>query len=188
MLEANTFDREPESADDEDARLVEAAQKSPAEFRPIYQKWLKPVYRYFYFRVGNEEDAQDLTSQVFLKAYEDLPHYRQRGCFSAWLFAIARARVVDFYRKKKPQVPLTEARLLTDESSPMAQAIREEELHQVLELVRRLPPDQQELLRLRFVAGLNYREIGGILHRTEDAVRKAVSRVLERVQMEVDHE
>ena len=118
MIEAHMIDGERISSLDEDARLVQAAQENPADFKVIYQKWLKPVYRYFYFRVGNERDAEDLTSQVFLKVYEDLPRYRNRGYFSAWLFTIARARAVDFYRKKKREVPLTEADLLPDEERP----------------------------------------------------------------------
>src|SRR5512147_978265 len=115
MFEANTIDREYAGSLDDDERLVRAAQKNPADFKPIYQKWLKPVYRYFYFRVGNEKDAEDLTSQVFLKVYEDLPRYRSRGCFSAWLFTIARARAADFYRKANREVSFTEAITLTTE-------------------------------------------------------------------------
>jgi RNA polymerase sigma-70 factor (ECF subfamily) len=186
MFEANTIDREYASSLDDDERLVQAAQRDPADFKPIYQKWLKPIYRYFYFRVGNEKDAEDLTSQVFIRVYEDLPRYRKRGYFSAWLFTIARARAVDFYRKKKREVPLSEADPLSDEEGLTAQTIHNDDLHQVLDLIQRLPPDQQELIRLRFVAELSYREIGSMLHRKEDAVRKAISRILDRIQMEVD--
>src|SRR5512138_170132 len=188
MFEANTIDGEHISSPDDDERLVQAAQKNPADFKPIYQKWLKPVYRYFYFRVGNEKDAEDLTSQVFLKVYEDLPRYSNRGCFSAWLFTIARARAVDFYRKTNREVPLAEAAPLTDEAILADQTVRNADLSQVLDLINRLAPDKQELIRLRFVAGLSYREIGTLLHYKEDAVRKAISRILERIQMEVDHD
>lgn len=188
MFEANMIDREHISSLDEDARLVQAAQKNPADFKPIYQKWLKPVYRYFYFRVGNEKDAEDLTSQVFLKVYEDLPRYRNHGCFSAWLFTIARARAADFYRKVNREVPLTKADPLTDEVVLVDQVVRNDDLHQVLDLIHRLPPDEQELLLLRFVAELNYREIGSLLHRKEDALRKAISRILDRIQTEIDHD
>jgi RNA polymerase sigma-70 factor (ECF subfamily) len=188
MINAKRFEIEQASSLDEDARLVLAAQKVSADFKPLYQKWLKPVYRYIYFRVGNEKDAEDLTSQVFLKVYEDLPRYKNRGCFSAWLFAIARARTIDFYRKKNREVPLAEAEPLPDGMDLLSQSARDNDLQQILELIRRLPPDEQELLRLRFVAELNYNEIGVLLHRKEDAVRKAVSRVLDRIQMEVKND
>lgn len=182
MFEANTMDREYTSSLDDDERLIQAAQRNPADFKPIYQKWLKPVYRYFYFRVGNERDAEDLTSQVFLKIYEDLPKYRSRSCFSAWLFSIARARAVDFYRKQNRHIPFTEVDSASDDVA------YNDDLHEVLELIRLLPPDQQELIRLRFVAELSYREIGSLLHRKEDAVRKAISRILDRIQTEIDHD
>ena len=90
MSKADTIDIGSVCLIDEDTHLVQAAQATPLDFKPLYQKWLKPVYRYFYFRVGNEKEAEDLTSQVFLKVYEDLPRYQNRGYFSAWLFSIAR--------------------------------------------------------------------------------------------------
>ena len=173
---------------DEDARLVQAAQENSADFKLIYQKWLKPVYRYFYFRVGNEKDAEDLTSQVFIKVYEDLPRYRNRGYFSAWLFAIARARAVDFYRKKKRDIPLEEAVTLRAEGSITARIIFNDDLRHVQALIQRLEPDEQELIRLRFVAELSYSEIGDLLSRKEAAVRKAISRILNRIQMEIGHD
>ena len=138
--------------------------------------------------MGNERDAEDLTSQVFLKVYEDLPRYRTQSSFSAWLLAIARARAADFYRKVNREVPLTKADLLTDEAVLVDQIVRNDNLHRVLGLIQRLPADEQELLLLRFVAELNYREIGSLLHRKEDAIRKAISRLLDRIQMEIDHD
>jgi RNA polymerase sigma-70 factor (ECF subfamily) len=188
MFTADMIDIESASPNDEDARLVEAAQVTPADFKPLYQKWIKPVYRYFYFRVGNEKDAEDLTSQVFLKVYEDLPRYRNQGCFSAWLFAIARARAIDFYRKKDHEVALITAEPLADGVDLFDQTTHGDDLQQVLDLIQHLSPAEQELIRLRFVAELNYREIGTLLHRKEDSVRKAVSRILDRLQMEVNHD
>ena len=175
---------------DEDAALVVAAQQNPAEFKLLYTKWLKRVYRYFYFRVGNVKDAEDLTSQVFLKVYEDLPRYRNRGCFSAWLFTIAHARAVDFYRRRPNVAPLEALDKAADGLDPLAQAVHSDEMRQVLRLMRSLSGDEQELIRLRFVAELNYREIGQIQNRKEDAVRKSITRLLERMQsqLEVRHD
>ena len=171
---------------DEDARLVVAAQQNPAEFRQLYSKWLKPVYRYFYFRVGNVEDAEDLTAQVFLKAYETLPRYRNRGSFSGWLFTIAHARAVDYYRKGRREVTLEDSDYPENSLDLLSQAAHSDDVQQVLALIRGLPEKDQELIRLRFMADLSYREIGQVLKRNEDAVRKSISRLLNRIQSQLE--
>jgi RNA polymerase sigma-70 factor (ECF subfamily) len=171
---------------DEDINLVRAAQQNPADFKQLYLKWLKPVYRYFFFRIGNEKDAEDLTSQVFLKIFQDLPRYRNQGTFSAWLFTIAHARTVDFYRKGNREVPLENASRAISSSNPLSQTIQTEAFGQINHLIRNLSEDEQELIRLRYAANLNYREIGQILNRKEDSVRKTLSRLLDRIHAELE--
>jgi len=191
MFEAyieNDMDGKKTDSCNEDEKLVISAKKNLSEFRKIYEKWLNPVYRYCYFRVGNKKDAEDLTSQTFLKAYEGLPSYRHQGYFSAWLFSIARARMTDFYRKRKYDLPIIEANHIYDENNLSAQVAKNVILDQVYDMIHQLPEKDKELLSLRFVAELTYPEIGVLLHRKEDAVRKAVSRILERIKKEVDHE
>jgi RNA polymerase sigma-70 factor (ECF subfamily) len=148
------------------------------------------VYRYFYFRVGNEKDAEDLASQVFLEACEALPRYRDRARFSTWLFTIAHSRMVDYYRRKRTVISLDEVEEMPITDDFSARSDRKEEIQQALSLLKSLPEDEQELIRLRFVADLSYGEIGDILHRREDAVRKATTRLLQRLQsmMEFNHE
>lgn len=170
----------------DDSTMALAAQQNPAAFQPIYQKWLKPIYRYFYFRVGNEKDAEDLTSQVFLKAYEDLSRYRSTGSFSAWLFTIAHARMVDHFRKGFHEVTIEKADLQSDAPDLLAKAVHDNEIDQLLTLLQKLNNDEQELIRLRFFGELSYREIGEILHRREDTVRKSVTRLLDRMQVELE--
>ena len=178
----------------EDTVLARAAQQSPAEFEALYRKWLKPVYRYFYFRVGSVKDAEDLSAQVFLKAYQDLPRYRNRGAFSAWLFTIAHARLVDYYRKNSHkaarEVPIEELEIPVSAADLPAQSARKDEIEQVFALLRNLNEKEQTFIRLRFMAELSYKEIGQILHCKEDTARKSVARLLERMkkQMENDHD
>jgi len=170
----------------DDTALVLAAQQNPAAFQPLYQKWLKPIYRYFYFRVGNVKDAEDLTSQVFLKAYEQLPKYRSNGCFSAWLFTIAHSRLVDFFRKINREDTLDKVALIANSTDLLTQVVHGSEIDQILSLLQKLNERDQELIRLRFFGELSYCEIGQIIHRSEDAVRKAVTRLLDRMQVELE--
>jgi RNA polymerase sigma-70 factor (ECF subfamily) len=178
----------------EDAELVSASQRNPAAFEALYRKWLKPVYRYFYFRLGNVKDAEDLTAQVFLNAYQDLPRYRSRGAFSAWLFTIAHARLVDHYRrdgrKAAREVSIEQLEIPISAADLPAQAAQKGEIEQVFALLKGLTEKEQTLIRLRFMAELSYKEIGQVLHCKEDTARKSVSRLLERIkkQMENDHD
>jgi RNA polymerase sigma-70 factor (ECF subfamily) len=173
------------AASDEDASLVEAARCDPAAFAALYQRYVTPVYRYVYSRLGHVADAEDLTARVFTEALEGLHRYREQGSFAAWLFTIARHRVIDYYRSQRPSLPLEEALdSPCDGIDPLGHLVQEEALRRLAALVAQLDEEQQELLRLRFAGGLTYSEIGGIVGRSEAAVKMAVHRLLHRLQAE----
>jgi hypothetical protein len=90
-------------------RLVEAAKEDPVAFGRLYNLYVQPIYRYLYSQVGTVHDAEDLTSQTFMTAYESLTRYRERGFFSAWLFRIARSRLIDHFRGRSREVGLAAA-------------------------------------------------------------------------------
>ncbi len=169
--------------------LVAAVQQNPSDFRKLYEQYARQVYRYLYVIVRNQPDAEDLTSQVFLKALEDLGKFRNQGRFRAWLFAIARSRAMDFYRKRRQEVPLDGVELLSPDPGPLTVAIHQEEVERMRRRISALPEAEQELLWLRFVAGLSFAEIGAVLKRSEGAVKKALYRLLNRLgeQMEDSH-
>lgn len=161
------------------------------DFRQFYDRWLTPVYQYFYARTGNAHDTEDLTSKAFFKAFAARERYREQGTAAAWLFKIARNLMVDFYRKEQKETELEEASDLPDERQDFRTGMdRLEEIEQVRQAISQLPEEDQELIRLRFSAGLAYREIGLTVNKSEDAVRKALSRVIEKLkgQMENYHE
>lgn len=174
---------------DAEAALIRAAQQNPACFKELYLQWVKPVYQYLFFRVRSNADAEDLTSQVFMKAYEQLPRYQHRGCFSAWLFTIARNTARDHFRRSWRELPIESAGEPAADPGLLNQAIQAEELRCLAELLRGLTDEEQELIRLRYVAGLTYREIGEATGRSEEATRKNISRLLTRLsgQWEAKH-
>src|SRR5512138_2337427 len=95
---------------DNERRLVESAQAGDGDaFSQLYEAYFERVYRFVYFRVADAEMAEDLASQVFLKAWENLHRYRPHGPFLAWLYAIARNTVIDTYRTRRQVVSLDEA-------------------------------------------------------------------------------
>ena len=80
-------------------------------FNEIYEAYIKNIFRYVYNRTGNNKDAEDITSQIFLAVLEGLPKYNDNGHLAAWLFTIARRKTIDFYRKKKPIVSLDDLQI-----------------------------------------------------------------------------
>jgi RNA polymerase sigma-70 factor (ECF subfamily) len=179
----------PDLSKGAEIELVASAQHDPTAFRGLYEQYARPVYRYLYSKVGNQADAEDLTSQVFLKALEDLGKFRNQGGFRAWLFTIAYSQAMDYYRKRHAELPLDAINLASHEPDPLAATLRQERIRRMREKIAALPEEERELIRLRFVAGLRYAEIGEILKRGEETVKKALYRLLARLgeQMEDDH-
>jgi RNA polymerase sigma-70 factor (ECF subfamily) len=173
----------------DDPALIENARHNSDAFAALYRCYLTPVYRYLYSRLGSVHDAEDITTQVFIDALEGLSanHYRAGGCFSAWLFTIARRRLVDFYRQR-PTLPLDE----TPSAEPglLAALEKSDDLKRLGRLLAQLDEDKQEFLRLRFSAGLSFAEISSLDGRSEAAVKMVVYRTLDflREQWEAENE
>lgn len=170
-------------ADDEsdDATLVRAAQASPEAFSALYKRYLTRVYRYMRFRAASDEDAADLTQQVFLRAFDALDRYYERGApFSAWLFRIAGNLVADTYRRNRPTIAWEQVapEALRDPADVEATVIRSEASACLYGLLSSLPDDRRELLALRFAVGLTSREIGQVVGKSEAAVHKQINRTL----------
>jgi len=161
--------------------LIGQIQADPKQFAPLYRRYASRVYRYLYGRVGNRTDAEDLTAQVFLEVLQALPRYRPQGIFPAWLFTLVRRRVIDRQRKARDTFPLEwiENQAAPD-LDPLGEVIRSEDLHRLDELYHQLNDEHQELVRLRFAAGLTYGQIGKVLGRSEAAVGMALTRILQR--------
>jgi RNA polymerase sigma factor (sigma-70 family) len=170
---------------DED-RLVAAAKRDPREFDKIYLRYARPVFRYLYTRIGSVQEAEDATAQTFLAAFEALGRYRHEGCFAAWLFAIARNKATDHFRQEQVDSPIDDADEIPDEVDPLQKVIQTERAAALSGLINALPEEERELLRLRYVAELSFPEMGRLLDRSEEAVKKAVYRLLARLQSQVE--
>ncbi len=165
--------------------LVDHARREPAAFSAIYDRYVGPIFRYIYSRVGNTPDAEDLTAQTFLSALESLPRYRERGTFSAWLFAIAHSKIMDHFRRKDPGT-------LLEDQSPLPVVTSQVELAdqatRLAPLIHALDEHEQELIRLRFVADLSFAEMAALLNKKEDTVKKSLYRLLARLKGQMEAE
>jgi RNA polymerase sigma-70 factor (ECF subfamily) len=175
----------------EEASLIRAARNDPTVFDQLYLGHIRPIYRYIFCKVGDVKQTEDLTAQVFLEALESLPHYHHNGHFSAWLFSIARHKVADHYRFRHRDLPLE---IIHQEShlngDPLSSLIQTEEAQRISKFIHLLDEQDQELLRLRIVAELNFGEIARLIHRNMESTKKRFYRLLAhlRQQLELDHD
>lgn len=173
-------ERDDDATGDEGA-LVTAAQADPAAFGALYRRYLTRVYRYTRAHTASDDDAADLTQQVFLQALAALPGYRPRAPFAAWLFRIARHAVIDARRRQRGAVTLdalgdTLPASAADE--PEATALRREAMERLGAALAALDPAKRELLALRFAAQLSSSEIAAVVGKRPEAVKKLLTRTL----------
>ncbi len=165
---------------DPDAALVAAAQRDPAQFVTLYDRYFPRVHGYVRVRVRDAAAAEDVTSQVFMTALARIDSFHAEGSFAAWLFRIAHNAVADTYRARRPDWA-TDAVFdaLPDAApGPEEQVLAGERAARLRALVATLRPEQQHLLALRYGAGLSFGEIGQATGKTAVAVRVRVHRIL----------
>lgn len=169
-------------SNDEEGIILAECRVNPTAFSGLYQRYLGRVYRYLYDRVRERAAAEDLTSQVFLAALENLPRYRHQGNFAAWLFSIARRKAADHFRQNREQVSLDGLEdALPGEDDPLPQVIAGEQMERLAQVIADLGEAEQELLRLRYAAELSFDEIGVLLKRNPAAVKMQLYRLLDRL-------
>ena len=181
----NIFNRKPKQPnykDLPDNQLVELAKTDQDAFGELYERYMTKIYNYIYYRTSNQHDAEDLTARVFYRAMSHIENYVDKGVpFQAWLYRIAHNLVANWHRDRgrRKIIPLDEfvASSLRSES-PDRYAEDEEEREQLLEAIRRLPSERQQLLVLKFVEHLSNAEIGEIMERTEGAIKSLYHRTL----------
>jgi len=170
-------------------RLVEFAQQGDREaLEALYLLHFDRIYSYLHMSVGNRHDAEDLTTQTFLKMLEAIGRFRWRSApFSAWLFRIAHNLAMDHFRTTKrwqpeEEVPEPEG---AEASSAEDEALQSIGRRSMLELIENLSHDQQQVLTLKFVFNFSNGEAATILGKTEGAVKSLQHRALTSLQKQV---
>lgn len=172
--------------------LIEQAKREPEAFGLLYEKYINRIYNYIYFRVGSAQDAEDITTRVFMKAYDNIGRYRHMGLpFSAWLYRIAHNQVANFHRDNSrgreisiDEMLMPPPQLKTDH--PESSALKQESINYLMNLINDLHTDKRELIMLKFVHKLSNEEIARALGRTEGAIKSLYHRTLLELRDHMD--
>ena len=179
----------PEISDEKVLAL--AARGDQEAFGVLYERYVGRIYNYIYYRTGNQFDAEDLTARVFFRALRHIGNYTDRGLpFSAWLYRIAHNLVANWHRdnSRRREIPLEEILLVRPNGEhPETTLVQNEEIENLMHVIRYLPDERQQLLILKFVEHLSNAEIGQIMGRTEGAVKSLYHRTLLSLRDEFDH-
>ncbi len=177
---------------DKDHDLIKRAQQGdPHAFGDLYETHAPAIYRYLYAHLDNSMDAEDLTCEVFLKAWQSLPKYIERGVpFLAFLFRIARNALVDHYRQNNR----LDHKALDDMDGYKAEGVTEPidlvgsqlEHQQILRVLSKLKADYQSVLTLRFISELSPEETAQVMKRSVGAIRVLQHRALIALRQEID--
>lgn len=169
--------------------LIQEAKLGDKEaFGRLYQLYIDRIYRFVFFRVGQRKEiAEDLVADVFVKVWEKIDTFKEgesagrKGSFQAWVYMIARNKVIDYYRSAKQHTSLHEA--ITDEREAIEDTVLNKlEIERIRQSLGLLTEDQQEVIVLKFIDDVSTREIATILGKREDAVRALQSRAIKELK------
>ena len=175
--------------EESDSALIARAKEDPEAFGLLYERYVGNIYNYIYYRTGNHHDAEDLTARTFYRALKHFARYVDRGApFSAWLYRIAHNAVANWHRDRSRRqiISLDELVMGTlEQEGPVALTEEREEHDLLLQAVRRLPPERQQLLILKFIEQMSNAEIADVMKRTEGAIKSLYHRTLVALRKEL---
>ncbi len=155
------------------------------DFLPYYNEFFEKVYRYIFFRVGrNRELAEDLTSEIFIKALESFENFDHTRPFAVWIYRIAHNHLTDYYKKiKKTMVPIEDYvnELKSNESIPHDASIAMD-IEKIKNVLNDLPDVHREVIVMKYINQLENTEIAEILHTTEANIRVMQYRALQMLK------
>jgi RNA polymerase sigma-70 factor (ECF subfamily) len=177
---------------EQEKQLVERAKNDTQAFGELYEQYYPPIFGYALRRTASVKIAQDVTSEVFLKAFKRIGQFEWRDIpFSAWLYRIASHEIANQYKKNKHQVPpcdnfeLLADSIQADEGEFIVAEAEMEKYEEFLEVhafIARLPVQYQEIITLRFFEDKKFKEIAVILGKQEGTVKAMLYRALEKLR------
>lgn len=174
-----------------------AVQGDVAAFGELYRLYAVNIYRYFFYRVREDSEAQDLTAQVFLNAWKAIRRYQPADIpFMVWLYAIARNLLLNYNRKNRVrgnyEAPgengVAEVADSSAGNDPLRAALRHSENEALVRAFERLNEEQQQVIYYRFVENWSHAEVARAMRKSEGAVRQLQLRALESLRRILEKE
>ncbi|OGZ35229.1 MAG: hypothetical protein A2V60_00165 [Candidatus Portnoybacteria bacterium RIFCSPHIGHO2_01_FULL_39_19] len=154
-------------------------------FSSFYQGNVEKIYRFIYYKTHHKETAEDLTSQTFFKALESMRNFdSHKGNFSSWLYSIAKNTVIDFYRTKRSETDISDIWDLAGKEDIERDSEYKEQLEKAEKYLKDLKPEQREIILMRVWGDLPYKEIAGIIGKSEANCKMIFSRAINKLRKE----
>jgi RNA polymerase sigma-70 factor (ECF subfamily) len=149
----------------------------------VYAAEMPRVFNFFRYSVGNDMLAEDLTAETFRKAWQNRNKYdHNRGAFSTWLFSIARRSAIDYFRARKPELPIESLSHVSANDLSEATIQQQEELMRLTTILNQYPVREREIIALKFGAGCSNKEIAIQTGISETNVSTLLHRILQKIR------
>lgn len=160
-------------------------------FAELYDVYVRPIYRFVYLKLSNKEDAEDVTSDIFLRAWHYLLARQEEDeekavdNFRGLIYTIARNRVIDIYRDRarRQECPIhTVEEVIVSTTGPIQELEYQEEREELLDTLKKMKQEYQDVIYLRYIEGLPIREVVSILGKSSTSVRVTLHRALKKLK------
>lgn len=175
----------------DELQLVAKAQKGREDaFAELYERYLKQIYNFVYFKTTHKETVEDLVSLVFIKVLENLKNFKikEKASFKAWIYLIARNTVIDYYRTQKKDKNIDDFWDIGIDNDLNLEIDNKEKIAEIQKYLKDLKPSQREVVILRVWEGLSYKEIAEIVGKSQENAKMIFSRTIRKLKEEMTPE
>ena len=156
------------------------------DFGQLYDKYIKKIYDFIFYKTHHQETAEDLTSQTFFKALNKINNFdTNQGTFSSWLYRIARNTVIDYYRSKKTDLNIEDAWDLSDDQDLEKDIDLKDKIKDIEKYLSNLKTEQREIIIMRVWQEMSYKEISEALNKSEASCKMMFSRTINKLRQDM---